>query len=71
MSGEFHDIRSMCLTKWFANGLKEFDVMTMAGHSSFETTRRFYLVICGDLLDKTSKVIPSMSIGSTILNSVL
>jgi hypothetical protein len=61
----------MCLTKWFANGLKEFDVMTMAGHSSFETTRRFYLVICGDLLDKTSKVIPSMSIGSTILNSVL
>ena len=33
---EFHDLRRTCLTNWLANGLSEFDVMTMAGHTSFE-----------------------------------
>lgn len=43
--GEFHDLRRTCLTNWLANGLSEFNVMTMAGHASFETTRRFYLAV--------------------------
>jgi len=51
-NGKFHDLRRTCLTNWFTNGLSEFDVMTMAGHSSFETTRRFYLAIRNDLLDR-------------------
>ena len=37
------------------NGLSEFDVMTMAGHASFETTRRFYLAVRSDLLDRARK----------------
>jgi len=51
--GEFHDLRRTCLSNWFANGLREFDVMKMAGHSSFETTRSFYLAVREDLLDRT------------------
>ena len=51
--GQFHDLRRTCLSNWFAHGLKEYDVMKMAGHSSFETTRTFYLAIREDLLDKT------------------
>ena len=43
--GEFHDLRRTCLTNWLVNGLREFDVMTTAGHASFETTRRFYLAV--------------------------
>lgn len=35
--------------------LSEFDVMTMAGHASFETTRRFYLAVRSDLLDRARK----------------
>jgi integrase len=50
--GQFHYLRRTCLTNWFAHGLSEFDIMTMAGHSSFETTRRFYLAIRSDLLDR-------------------
>jgi len=53
--GEFHDLRRTCLTNWLAHGLSEFDVMTMAGHASFETTRRFYLAVRSDLLDRTRK----------------
>ena len=53
--GEFHDLRRTCLTNWLANGLSEFDVMTMAGHASFETTRRFYLAVRSDLLDRARK----------------
>ncbi len=53
--GQFHDLRRTCITNWFADGLSEFEVMTMAGHSSFETTRRFYLAIRKDLLDRARK----------------
>ena len=51
--GEFHDLLRTCLSNWFANGLREYDVMKMAGHSSFETTRTFYLAIRDDLLERT------------------
>ena len=53
--GEFHDFRRTRLTWWFREGLSEFDVMTLAGHSDFNTTRRFYLAIREDLLDRTRK----------------
>ncbi|MEN6385694.1 MAG: site-specific integrase [Phycisphaerales bacterium] len=65
-TGEFHDFRRTCLTNWLTNGLSEFDVMTMAGHSSFDTTRRFYLAVRNDLLDKariaSSKALASISV---------
>lgn len=50
--GEFHDLRRTCMTRWFANGLTEFDVMKLAGHSDFGTTHRFYLKARRDLLEK-------------------
>jgi integrase len=53
--GEFHDLRRTCLTNWLANGLSEYDVMTMAGHASFETARKFYLAVRKDLLDRARK----------------
>ena len=50
--GKFHDCRSTKLSHWFAEGLSEYAVMKMAGHSSFETTHKFYLAIKKDYLDK-------------------
>jgi integrase len=50
--GTFHDLRRTCITNWFAHGLSEFEVMVMAGHASFETTRRFYMAIRNDLIDR-------------------
>jgi integrase len=52
-NGTFHDLRRTCLTNWFANGLREYDVMQMAGHATFETTHKFYMGICDDLIDRT------------------
>ena len=39
----------------FARGLTEFEVMTIAGHSSFETTHKFYLAINNDYLVKAKR----------------
>ena len=50
--GKFHDCRSTALSNWLAQGLSEYEVMKLAGHSSFETTHRFYLAIKNDYLDK-------------------
>jgi integrase len=52
----FHDLGRTCLTHWFKGGLREFDVMRMAGHSSFETTRKFYMGVDRTLLEKTRQV---------------
>ncbi len=49
--GQFHDLRRTCLTRWFANGLTEFDVMKLAGHSYF-STHKFYLRLRQDLVEK-------------------
>ena len=53
--GKFHDLRSTALSNWFAQGLSKYEVMKLAGHSSFETTHRFYLAIKNDYLDKARK----------------
>ena len=53
--GEFHDFRRTRLTWWFRDGLSEFDIMTLAGHSDFNTTRRSYLAVREDMLDRTRK----------------
>ena len=68
--GEFHDLRRTCLTNWLGNGLSEFDVMTMAGHASFETTRRFYLAVRSDLLDRARKA-SSLALKSIIVAKAL
>ena len=51
-NGEFHDLRRTCITGWLRNGLKEHEVMQMAGHSDFNTTRRFYLAVSQDLVQR-------------------
>ncbi len=58
--GEFHDLRRTCLTRWLTNGLSEYDVMNLAGHAEFETTRRFYLAVREDLLQRARAVSTAM-----------
>ena len=50
--GKFHDCRSTALSNWFEKGLSEYEVMKLAGHSTFDTTHKFYLAIKNDYLDK-------------------
>jgi len=53
---KFHDFRNTALSNWFAGGMKEFDVMNLAGHSSFSTTHKFYLAVADDLVDRARRV---------------
>jgi len=55
-SGTFHDLRRTCLSRWLENGLSEYDVMKLAGHSEFSTTQRFYLAVRTDLVDSARVV---------------
>ena len=55
-SREFHDLRRTCLSQWLTDGLREFDVMNLAGHACFETTRTFYLSVRRDLIDRARVV---------------
>jgi len=47
--GTFHDLRKTAIRNWFAQGLKEYEVMRLAGHSDFSTTHKFYLDVADDL----------------------
>jgi len=65
--GQFHDLRRTCLTHWLLNGLSEYDVMRLAGHSDFETTRRFYLAVRQDLVQRAraiSQANPKLNFGT-------
>lgn len=53
---KFHDFRNTALSNWFAGGMKEYDVMNLAGHSSFSTTHKFYLAVADDLVDRARQV---------------
>jgi len=68
--GEFHDLRRTCLTEWLSRGLSEHDVMTLAGHAEFETTRHFYLAVRDDLLDRARSSSSSV-LGSEIVARLL
>jgi len=51
-TGTFHDIRRTVISMWFANGMSEYEVMRLAGHSDFATTHKFYLAVADDLVDR-------------------
>ena len=54
--GSFHDLRRTALSRWFQKAnLTEFEVMNLAGHSSFTTTHSFYLALQKDHIDKARK----------------
>ncbi len=53
--GQFHDLRRTAITNWFANGMSENDVMTLAGHSNFATTHEFYLAVASDLVERARR----------------
>ena len=54
--GRFHDLRSTALTDWIRNGMSMYDLMNLAGHGDFNTTRRFYLAVTSDLQDRARVV---------------
>jgi len=50
--GQFHDLRRTAICNWFREGLKEFEIMRLAGHATFATTHQYYLRVRDDLVDR-------------------
>ena len=50
--GQFHDLRRTAICNWFREGLKELEVMRLAGHANFATTHKYYLRVRDDLVDR-------------------
>ena len=50
--GQFHDLRRTAICNWFREGLRELEVMRLAGHSNFATTHKYYLRVHDDLIDR-------------------
>ena len=50
--GQFHDLRRTAICNWFREGLKEFEIMRLAGHATFATTHKYYLRVRDDLIDR-------------------
>ena len=48
----FHDLRATCITEWFEQGLMPHEVQRLAGHSSIETTMRYYVGYRDTLIDR-------------------
>jgi len=55
-NGSFHDLRRTAMRNWFAQGLREYEVMRLAGHADFKTTHKFYLAVADDLKDRAREV---------------
>jgi hypothetical protein len=45
-------MRRTAIRNWFIRGLKEYEVMRLAGHADFSTTHKFYLAVADDLRNR-------------------
>jgi len=54
--GTFHDLRRTAICNWFKEGMREYDVMKLAGHADFKTTHKYYLRVHDDLVDRARQV---------------
>jgi len=54
--GKFHDLRRTAICNWFKEGMREYDVMKLAGHADFKTTHKYYLHVHDDLVDRAREV---------------
>ncbi len=55
-TGNFHDLRKTCISRWLNSGLEPHEVTEMAGHSCFETTWKFYVSIRKNVLNKAREI---------------
>ena len=52
----FHDLRRTCITEWLENGLQPHEVMQLAGHSSVDTTMKYYAATRDSLLERARNI---------------
>ena len=50
--GTMHDFRRTCITNWLKDLVPPHEVQRMAGHSSIETTMKYYVKVDSTAMDR-------------------
>ncbi|MFC1633569.1 tyrosine-type recombinase/integrase [Planctomycetota bacterium] len=66
--GTFHDLRRTAICNWFKEGMREYDVMKLAGHADFKTTHKYYLRVHDDLVDRARQATARGLCGNLLQN---
>lgn len=66
----FHDLRATCITEWFEQGMMPHEVQRLAGHSSIETTMKYYVGIRDEMIDRARKA-SSAALGDNSVANLL
>jgi integrase len=59
----FHDLRATCITEWFEQGMMPHEVQRLAGHSSIETTMKYYVGIRESMIER-ARLASSAALGT-------
>ncbi len=66
----FHDLRSTCITEWFEQGMMPHEIQRLAGHSSIETTMKYYVGIRETMIGRAREASSAALNGDSIANSL-
>lgn len=66
----FHDLRSTCITEWFEHGMMPHEIQRLAGHSSIETTMKYYVGIRESMISRARQASSAALSGDSIANSL-
>ena len=66
----FHDLRSTCITEWFEQGMMPHEVQRLAGHSSIETTMKYYVGIRESMIGRARDASSAALGGNSIATSL-
>ena len=66
----FHDLRATCITEWFEQGLMPHEVQRLAGHSSIETTMKYYVGYRESMIDR-ARTASSTALGEISVANLL
>ena len=64
----FHDLRATCITEWFEQGMMPHEVQRLAGHSSIETTMKYYVGFRETMIDRARQASSAALNGNSVAN---
>ena len=64
----FHDLRATCVTEWFEQGMMPHEIQRLAGHSSIETTMKYYVGFRETMIDRARMASSAALDGDSVAN---
>jgi integrase len=64
----FHDLRATCITEWFERGMMPHEIQKLAGHSSIETTMKYYVGYRETIIDRARQASSAALNGKSVAN---